>query len=101
MTAYWVARSKVKNPEEYKRYTDLVPGILKKYGGRALSRGGNYQIMEGPEYFNRFIVIEFPSMKDATACFESEEYQSAAAFRRDGSGEVENVIIEATEGFGN
>ena len=45
-------------------------------------------------------MIEFPSMKDATACFESEEYQSAAAFRRDGSGEVENVIIEATEGFG-
>ncbi|HIO50773.1 TPA: DUF1330 domain-containing protein, partial [Candidatus Poribacteria bacterium] len=57
MTAYWVARSKVNNPEGYKRYTDLVPGILKKYGGKALSRGGNYQIMEGPEYFNRFIVI--------------------------------------------
>ena len=29
MTAYWVARSKVNNPEEYKRYTALVPGILK------------------------------------------------------------------------
>ena len=57
MTAYWVARSKVNNPENYKRYTDLVPDILKKYGGRALSRGGNYQIMEGPEYFNRFIQL--------------------------------------------
>ena len=74
MSAYWLARSKVNNPEGYKRYTDLVPDILKKYGGKALSRGGNYQIMEGPEYFTRFIVIEFPSMKDATACFESEEY---------------------------
>ena len=40
-------------------------------------------------------------MEDAIACFESDEYQSAAAFRRDGSGEVENVIIEATEGDGN
>ena len=101
MTAYWVARSKVNNPDGYKRYTDLVPDILKKYGGKALSRGGNYKIMEGPEHINRFIVIEFPSMQDAVACFESEEYQSAAGFRRDGSGEVENVIIEATEGFGN
>ena len=49
MTAYWVARSKVNNPDGYKRYTDLVPDILKKYGGKALSRGGNYKIMEGPE----------------------------------------------------
>ena len=101
MTAYWLARSKVKDPTRYKRYTDLVPGILEKYGGKPLSRGGKFKIMEGPEYFNRFIVIEFPSMEDAIACFESDEYQSAAAFRRDGSGEVENVIIEATEGDGN
>ena len=62
MTAYWVARSKVNDPEGYKRYTDLVPDILKKYGGKALSRGGDYKINEGPEYFNRFILIEFPSM---------------------------------------
>ncbi len=101
MTAYWLARSKVNNPEDYKRYTDLVPDILKKYGGKALSRGGDYKIMEGPDYFNRFIVIEFPTMDDAIACFESDEYQAAAAYRRDGSGEVENVIVDATEGYGN
>ena len=101
MTAYWLARSRVNDPERYKRYTDLVPGILKKYGGKPLSRGGEFKIMEGPEYFNRFIVIEFPNMEDAVACFESDEYQAAAAFRRDGSGEVENVIIKATEGDGN
>ena len=100
MPAYWLARSKVKDPEGYKRYTDLVPGILRKFGGKPLSRGGKYQIMEGPEYFNRFIVVEFPTMQDAINCFESEDYQAAAAFRRDGSGEVENVIVDATEGDG-
>ena len=101
MPAYWVARSKITNPENYRKYTDLVPDILKKYGGKALSRGGKYKIMEGPEYFERFVVIEFPTMEDAIACFESEEYQAAAAFRRDGSGEVENVIMDGTEGMGN
>ena len=100
MTAYWVARSKVNDPEGYKRYTDLVPDILKKYGGKALSRGGDYKINEGPEYFNRFILIYFPTIEYSMSCFESEEYQAAAAFRRDGSGEVENVVINATEGFG-
>ena len=101
MTAYWLARSKVINPENYKKYTDLVPDILAKYGGKPLSRGGKYQIMEGPEYFNRFIVVEFPTMEDAVACFESDEYKEAAAHRRDGSGEDENVIVDATEGMGN
>ncbi len=101
MPAYWVARSKINNPENYRKYTDLVPDILKKYGGKALSRGGKYQIMEGPEYFERFVVIEFPTMEDAIACFESEEYQAAAAHRRDGSGEVENVIMDGTPGMGN
>ena len=101
MTAYWLARSKVINPENYKKYTDLVPDILAKYGGKPLSRGGKYQVMEGPEYFNRFIVVEFPTMEDVIACFESDEYKEAAAHRRDGSGEVENVIVDATEGMGN
>ena len=28
MPAYWVARSKINDPVEYKRYTDLVPAII-------------------------------------------------------------------------
>jgi hypothetical protein len=26
MPAYWIARSKVNDPVEYKKYTDLTPG---------------------------------------------------------------------------
>ena len=33
MPAYWVARSKINDPIEYKKYTDLVPGIIAKFGG--------------------------------------------------------------------
>ena len=60
MPAYWLARSKVNDPAEYKKYADLVPGIVAKYGGKFLARGGRYEIVEGPEKFHRFIVIEFP-----------------------------------------
>ena len=96
MPAYWLARSKINNPVEYKKYTDLVPGIIKQYGGKVLARGGRYQIMEGPQKFQRFVVIEFPTLEQAVKCFESPEYQKAAAFRRkDGAGEVENVIVES------
>ena len=94
MPAYWVARSKVIDPVEYKKYTDLVPAIVAKYGGKALARGGRFQIMEGTDKFHRFIVIEFPSFEQATACFQSPEYDRAAAFRRNGAGEVETIIVE-------
>ena len=94
MPAYWVARSKVNDPVEYKKYTDLVPGIIAKYGGKVLARGGRFQIMEGPDKFHRFIVIEFPTFERGVACFTSKEYDEAAAFRRSGAGEVETIIVE-------
>lgn len=53
--------------------------------------------MEGPEDFHRFVVIEFPDLETAKACFQSPEYESAAAYRRSGAGVVENVLVEAGE----
>jgi uncharacterized protein (DUF1330 family) len=97
MPAYWVARSRVVDASEYKKYTDLVPDIVSRYGGKFLARGGKFRIMEGPEKFHRFIVIEFPTFDQAVACFTSPEYAHAAAFRRAGAGEVENVIVEGVE----
>jgi uncharacterized protein (DUF1330 family) len=98
MPAYWVARSKINDPVEYKKYTDLVPGIIAKYRGKVLARGGRFQIMEGPDKFHRFIVIEFPTFDQAVTCFTSAEYDQAAAFRRSGAGEVETIIVEGGEG---
>src|SRR5687767_7745898 len=77
MPAYWVARSKINDPVEYKKYTDLVPGIIAKFGGKVLARGGRFQIMEGPDKFHRFVVIEFPTFDQGVACFTSPEYDQA------------------------
>lgn len=93
MPAYWVARSKIIDPVAYKRYTDLVPGIIDQFGGKVLARGGDFKILEGTDKFHRFIVIEFPSLSDGEACFNSDDYQSAAANRRDGAGEVDLILV--------
>ena len=53
--------------------------------------------MEGPETFQRFVVIEFPTFEQGVACFTSDEYKKAATFRRNGAGEVEVVVIEGLE----
>jgi uncharacterized protein (DUF1330 family) len=94
MRAYWIAHAKIIDAATYKKYTDRVPDIISRYGGKVLARGGRYRIMEGPEEFERHIVIEFPTFEQAVACFESPEYRDAAAFRRSGAGVVENVIVE-------
>lgn len=95
MPAYWLARSKINDPVEYKKYTDRVPAIMAKFGGKIMARGGRFQILEGPQKFARFVVIEFPTMEQAIACHDSPEYQEASAFRKSGAGEVELVIVEA------
>lgn len=98
MPAYWLARCKINDPVEYKKYTDFVPGIITKFGGKVLARGGRYEIMEGAEKFTRHVVIEFPTLEQAVACHRSPEYQQAAAYRRNnGAGEVEQVIVEGGE----
>jgi uncharacterized protein (DUF1330 family) len=94
MPAYWIARSRINDPVGYKRYTDRVPDIIASHGGKVLARGGRYRIMEGPDKFQRFVVIEFPTFEQGVACFTSDEYNEAAAFRRAGAGEVETIIVE-------
>ena len=94
MPAYWLARAKVNDPVEYKRYTDLVPDILDKFEGKVLARGGNQRQLEGEEYFLRHIVVEFPSLEQAVACHESPEYQEARKFRLNGVGDNELIIVE-------
>jgi uncharacterized protein (DUF1330 family) len=95
MPAYWVARSRIIDPVAYKKYTDRVPAIIAKHGGKVLARGGRFQIMEGPDKFRRFVVIEFPTFEQGVACFNSPEYNEAAAFRRSGAGEVETIMVDA------
>ena len=55
---------KVNDPVEYKRYTDLVPDILDKFGGKVLARGGRHEHLDnGGLFHQRHIVVEFPDIR--------------------------------------
>ena len=94
MPAYWLARAKVNDAAEYKRYTDLVPDILTNYDGKVLARGGRFHHLEGSEHFERHIVVEFPTLERAVECYQSPEYQKAMVFRLNGVGDNELVIVD-------
>ena len=95
MKAYWVARSKIINKVNYKKYTDLVADIIEKYNDKILARGGNFKVLEGADQFHRFVVIEFPSLEDGKRCWSSKEYQKASSFRKNGSGFVDLILVES------
>ena len=90
MKAYWVARSKIVNKVNYKKYAHLVTDIIKKYNGKLLARGGNFKVLEVTDKFHRFVIIEFPSLEDGGKCWSSKEYQKVSLFRKNGSGLVES-----------
>ena len=79
MTAYWIARSTVKDQKAYTEYAKTVGPIVKSFGGRFLARGGTYMHLEGQEHA-RNVIVEFSTYDEAVACYKSREYQKAYSY---------------------
>ncbi len=83
MAAYVIARVQVHDWEKYRQYTRRTPDVIAKYGGKFVVRGGEVVTLEGPQETRRIVVIEFPSLQQATAFYNSTEYGEARALRAD------------------
>jgi len=94
--AYWIARVDVRDPERYADYVSTAAPAMQRFGARFVVRGGAYREMEGTARA-RNVVIEFASMEDALACYESAEYREAKRIREAVS-DAEIVIVEGAEG---
>ena len=81
MPAYVVSMMTIHDPDVYRQYTDRTPPIVKKYGGRFLTRGEENTCVEGQPYDGRLVLLEFPSKADVEAWFADPEYEQAMAFR--------------------
>ena len=92
MTGYWIAHVTVTDPEAYQGYQALAPAAFAAHGARFLARGGAHEVLEGP-VLDRHVVIEFPTLAAARACYQSAEYQAARA-RREGAAVAHVVIVE-------
>ncbi|MEM7093657.1 MAG: DUF1330 domain-containing protein [Actinomycetota bacterium] len=81
MPAYVVSMMTIHDPDVYRQYTDRTPPIVKKYGGKFLTRGEEITCVEGQEYDGRLVILEFPSKADVKAWFADPDYEEAMAFR--------------------
>lgn len=81
MAAYVIARVEVTDRQRYKKYLELTPATIAKFGGRFIARGGETLSLEGPEETRRIVILEFPSLERVRQWYHSEDYQAAKKFR--------------------
>ncbi len=83
MTAYIIAQVDIHDPERYKDYIQMNPPSVAQYGGRYIARGGSAEVLEGEKPLpQRLVIIEFPSLEQANAWWDSEEYRPARDLRQ-------------------
>ncbi|MEV6055999.1 DUF1330 domain-containing protein [Streptomyces sp. NPDC052107] len=90
MTAYAIAHLREAAPHpEIAEYIARVTATFEPYGGRFLVHGGPHEVKEGA-WPGHVVVIGFPSISQARAWWDSEEYQAIAPLR---SRHIEGDII--------
>jgi uncharacterized protein (DUF1330 family) len=97
MSAYWIGRARTRDPEALKQYGALVAKASSIYPQEALVRGGRYELLEGEDTFDRYVVIKFGSVEEALIYYHSPEYQEAAAIRHAACFKCELAIVEGID----
>lgn len=94
MSAYCLFQNlEIYNMEKMLSYVEAVQPLTKLFGGEYVSMGGNVEVKEGDWSPNYPVIIKFPSLKAATAWYDSEEYAPLKALR-ESCGRFSAVFIE-------
>jgi uncharacterized protein (DUF1330 family) len=97
MTAYLIADIKITNDKWVPAYAASVHDLVRKHGGKYLSRSGNVKTLEGKPLDTTLIAImQFPSAKAAEGFVTDPQYAPYVAARQDGS-ESRFQLIDDTD----
>lgn len=81
MPAYVIAVMSIDDPLKYAKYTDRTPEIIKRYGGKFLTRGEDVLTLEGAQPEGRTVILEFPNQQKVKDWYASSEYQEVVQLR--------------------
>lgn len=71
----------VQDAAAYAAYRAKAPATLQRHGGRYIVRGGDLTHREPGWDVSRFVILQFPSVADAKAWYDSPEYQAILPIR--------------------
>jgi uncharacterized protein (DUF1330 family) len=81
MTAYAIADIELIDSAGFEEYRQRVPATIAAYGGRYIARGGTTEVLEGTWSPKRCVILEFPSLAQLKAWWDSPEYRPVRAIR--------------------
>jgi len=76
MACYVTAGMKITNPQRFGEFVEVTLATVQRYGGKYLVRGGSFAAALGDRTPGRLVVIEFDSMDQARAWYDSPEFES-------------------------
>ncbi|MEM1278040.1 MAG: DUF1330 domain-containing protein [Pseudomonadota bacterium] len=78
---YVIGQMQITDPEQYDRYRVGVLATIEAHGGEFLVRGGPQEVIEGTPPGPRSVIIRFPSVQQAKAWYNSDDYQQIIPLR--------------------
>lgn len=94
MPGFIIIHSTLTDPERFQEYVLASEDSVNKYQGKFVLGGLVGEVLEGQHSKKRTVIFEFPSLDNAKAWYESEEYQSVKQLR-DGTGEFDFVLLDS------
>lgn len=83
MSAYCLFDNEhIYDPNMLEKYRQRVFAVVSKFGGNYLVIGGPIEVKEGTSNLNFPVLIEFPSMEQANAWYNSADYAELLAMRK-------------------
>lgn len=93
MAAYLIVQIDVTDQAAFDEYRQQVPVTLAAHGAKYLVRGGAMQRLEGEWPYERVVVVEFPSIAEARAWYDSPAYAGPKALRQSAS-RANMILVE-------
>lgn len=84
---------KVKDPSAMQAYAVAARPTVERHGGTFRVLRGQVEVLEGQWALGPLVMIEFPSMQQARAWYDSDDYRPLIAQRRHAA-DVNLVFVE-------
>jgi len=81
-SAYYVAEFELRDAEAIRPYSSGVAATFEPFGGHFIVRGGKVVGLEGTPPGSRTVIIEFPSLEQAQAWYNSPAYTQLRPYRQ-------------------
>lgn len=93
MSGYVIVEIEITDPVVYEEYRQQAEASVVSHGGKYIVRGGAAETLECDGQPKRLVVLEFPSVAQARAWWDCEEYREPKKLRQQ-SARTRMILVE-------